>query len=59
MLEKINFVFQGIDENFKNPASFALGFVSLALLRASNHRFQHWPSYVKPTVLWLNGFPGP
>ena len=38
----------------KNPTSFALGFVSLALLRASKNRFQHRPNYVKPTVLKIN-----
>ena len=49
--KKINFFFQNVDKNSKNPASFALGFVSLALLRASKNRFQHRPCYIKPTVL--------
>ena len=48
--KKINFFFQNVDKNSKNPTSFALGFVSLALLRASKNRFQHRPCYLKPTV---------
>ena len=41
---------QNFDGNSINPTSFELGFVSLAILRASKNRFQHRPSYVKPTV---------
>ena len=42
--------FQNVDKTSKNPTSFALSFVSLALLRASKNRFQHRPCYLKPTV---------
>ena len=56
--KKIKFFFQNVDKNSKNSASFALGFVSLALLRASKNRLQHRPCYIKPTVqpnlsLWV------
>ena len=41
--KKINFFFQNVDKTSKNPTSFALSFVSLALLRASKNRFQQRP----------------
>ena len=49
--KKKTIFFQNVDKKSKNPSSFALGFVNLALLRASKNMFKHRPCYVKPTVV--------